>query len=240
MGVEFFGMDVVEQTPELAGVVLNRGSSQQKNSLAGHPFQSCKYLGIFVFEAVSLVDYDVLEGKVGDDIGEVEQEDLIARDEDLELVQFGGDSGAPHGDVVVVPLVVLDAATARLPVLVVVQNAVHGSPLLHRPLPVLERGERSDYQEGPLGVFEVEEMVEEGNGLDGLAQPHLVSQDGVSLLVPVLDEPVHALNLVGPQDLVVLVDVGGFLLVLVRLFLVGHVVEVQTVLYLSNLGIRKL
>ena len=138
------------------------------------------------------------------------------------------------------PFVVLYASPSRLSVLVVVEDAVHVGPLFHRPLPVLERGERGDDQERALDVFHGEEVVEEGDGLDGLSQAHLVSQDGVPLLVPGLDEPVEAVGLVGAEDLVVLVDERLVLLVLVGLLLLPRVVEEELVLDLRDLRIRKL
>lgn len=41
-----------------------------------------------------------------------------------------------------------------------------------------------------------EKWIEEDDGLDGLSQPHLVRQDGVSALSPGKPKPVQALQLV--------------------------------------------
>ena len=58
------------------------------------------------------------------------------------------------------------------------------------------------------------EGVEEGNGLDGLAQAHLVSQDGVGVLLPGEAQPVESLQLVRVQSAPRLSNAVWLLLVL--------------------------
>lgn len=73
------------------------------------------------------------------------------------------------------PFIILDASSAWLSVLVVVENAVHVGPFLHCPLPVLKSRKRGNDQERTFYVLHGEEMVEKSNRLDGLTQAHLVS-----------------------------------------------------------------
>ena len=60
----------------------------------------------------------------------------------------------------------------------------------------------------------LEERVEEGDGLDGLPQAHLISQDGVGVLGPGEAQPVESLQLVGVQLAARCRDVIRLLLVL--------------------------
>jgi hypothetical protein len=236
-GGELLWVDVVEQTPQFASVILDGSTGEEKHSFAGHAFEGTEDFGVFVFEAMGFVDNDELEGNVHDDVCEVKQEDFVTGDQDLEFVKFTWNSGTSHRDVEVIPLIVLYATASRLPVLVIVKNAVHVGPLLHSALPVLQGGKGSNNEEGALDVFEGEQVVEEGDGLNSLAQSHLISQDGIALLVPGFDEPVETLRLVGTQNLIVFVDVWLIHLVLVGLLLGGHVVEVQSVLDFCNLSV---
>ena len=66
-------------------------------------------------------------------------------------------------------------------------------------LPVVEGGGRCDDEEGSPHPVCLGHIRQEGEGLHGLAQPHLVSQDAVDALVIEGTQPVHALQLVGLQ-----------------------------------------
>ena len=68
----------------------------------------------------------------------------------------------------------------------------------------------------PLPTHLLVQRVEEDNGLHGLAQPHLVSQDGVSALGPGEAQPVEALQLVRVQRATRRVNVPGLLVKLDR------------------------
>ena len=54
---------------------------------------------------------------------------------------------------------------------------VVGGPLLKLSMPGGHGGERNDHEEWTVQLVVVGEVVEEGDGLDGLAQTHLVRQD---------------------------------------------------------------
>lgn len=60
----------------------------------------------------------------------------------------------------------------------VIDNDVHFSPCAEFPLPVGDGGERGDDEEGSSQTHE-ENLKEERDGLDGLPQPHLISQNTV-------------------------------------------------------------
>lgn len=60
----------------------------------------------------------------------------------------------------------------------VVHDDVHVGPRAELPLPVGDGGQRGDDEEGAADAH-VENLVEEGDGLDGLPQPHLIRQDAV-------------------------------------------------------------
>ena len=85
--------------------------------------------------------------------------------------------GGCYLGVPVVHLVGLDGLAAGLAA--VVDHGVELRPGAELALPVGDGGERGDHQEGALDPRE-EDLVEEGDGLDGLTQTHLVSQDTVT------------------------------------------------------------
>lgn len=60
-----------------------------------------------------------------------------------------------------------------------VDHHVELGPGPELPLPVGDGGERSDDQEWPLNALHVN-LIEECDGLDGLSETHLVSQDTVT------------------------------------------------------------
>lgn len=60
------------------------------------------------------------------------------------------------------------------------------APHLHLPLPVVRGGQGTDDEHGPIfrrGPL-VEDAADEGEGLDGLAEPHLVREDDVGVGPP--------------------------------------------------------
>jgi len=65
--------------------------------------------------------------------------------------------------------------------------------------PVGERGERHDDEVGPVDLLLLHQVGDQRDGLDGLAQAHLVGQDAVQVVVVEGDEPLEALDLVGLQ-----------------------------------------
>lgn len=77
----------------------------------------------------------------------------------------------------VVHLVGLDGLAAGLATMV--DHHVELGPGPELPLPVGDGGERRDDQERPFDALH-KNLVEECDGLDGLSETHLVSQDTVS------------------------------------------------------------
>lgn len=59
-----------------------------------------------------------------------------------------------------------------------VDHHVHvRSPGVKLPLPGGQRGQRHHHQKGSVELMLVEQVGQEGDGLDGLPQPHLIGQD---------------------------------------------------------------
>lgn len=187
-----------------------------------------------------LVNDDELEGDVHDDIVVIQEKDLVAGDENLEFIEFWGNSGTFHGDIEVIPLIILDASSARLAILVIIQNAVHVCPFLHCSLPVLESRQRSYHQERPLNVFKCVKMVQESDRLNCFSKTHLIGKNGVSSLVPWLDQPVQTFRLIRSKNFIVFVYVRLVRFVLVRFFLLTDIVEVKSIFDLCDLRIWKL
>ncbi len=74
-----------------------------------------------------------------------------------------------------------------------------GGPEGELPLPVDEGGEGDGDEEGAAGVALLVEGVEEGDGLDGLAEAHLVGEDDVGVVGPGVARPGDSLQLVGME-----------------------------------------
>ena len=181
-----------------------------------------------------LVQHDELEGDVVEHGLLVLLEHLVGGDQDMELVDLVGLEDAPFGgDVGVVPLEVTAGGPAFNRVRVVVKDAVKVGPVVPGPLPVLQGGEGRDYKERPSYALEGVQVVEEGHALDRLAQPHLISEDHVPVVVPGTDEPVQALQLVVSEQAPVLVH-RLVLHVVLEVLLLG-VVVVQLLLDLHDL-----
>jgi len=87
---------------------------------------------------VCLINYNKLKRNIHDDIGKIEKENLITSDEYLEFVKLRGNSGSSHSDVQMVPLIILYAPSARLAILIVVQDAIHVGPFFYCSFPVLQ------------------------------------------------------------------------------------------------------
>ncbi len=93
---------------------------------------------------MGLVNDDKLERNVDNNIIEIKWKNFITGNKNLELVKLWRYSVAFHGNVGMVPFVVLDGPTTDLSILVVVKHAVHVGPLLDCAFPVLESRKGSD------------------------------------------------------------------------------------------------
>ncbi len=74
-------------------------------------------------------------------------------------------------------------------------NKLNILPELEFTLPIDESGEWHGDDERPSAVALLVERVEEGDGLDGFAETHLVGQDNVGAALPAMASPVQAFNL---------------------------------------------
>lgn len=80
---------------------------------------------------------------------------------------------------------------------------VGGAPVGHEPhlgqeagtllLPVVEGGSWRDDEEWPPDAVYLREVSEKGDGLYGLPEAHLVSEDAINTLTVQVSQPVHAL-----------------------------------------------
>lgn len=59
-----------------------------------------------------------------------------------------------------------------------IHDDVQGRPRAELPLPVGDGGQGGDDEEGAADPH-AEDLVQEGDGLDGLSQTHLICQDAV-------------------------------------------------------------
>jgi len=188
-----------EKREQLGYVVLERGSGQQQPGLDIKKPQTLKELALLVLKSVSLINdtgspADVLE------VHDISDDNLVGGDEDMKLVDV------LHSLTVllfVVHIVLLDHVPAGLGA--VVDDHVHVSPAVKLPLPVGNGAKGRDDQEGAADAVLVD-GVNPGEGLDCLAETHLVSQETVPVLIPGKVEPVDTLKLIRPQCILILKD----------------------------------
>ena len=90
------------------------------------------------------INNNELERNVDDDIIKVKTEDLIACDQDLELIELGRNCISLHSNVSMMPLIVLNASSPWQSILVIVEHAVHVGPFFNCSLPMLQSRERCD------------------------------------------------------------------------------------------------
>lgn len=64
-------------------------------------------------------------------------------------------------------------------------------PYLELALPVRHRAQRSDDEERAAARRVAANVLEDRHRLDGLAEAHLVCEDGVLLVVPAEGQPAH-------------------------------------------------
>ena len=168
--------------------------------------------GLFVLDAVRLVDgnvdpVDLVEKAL------VEDDDLVGRHDDVEHARLA--------------LLVADTL-ALFPGAVQLLGADHGAPLFELAQPVAQRRLGHDDEVRPRDAAHLVEVAQDGDRLQGLAQPHLVGQDGAAVgPAPVEGQPVE------PGDLV-RVQLEGFEFGL----LLGHGLEGRP--RLLALGTRRL
>src|SRR3990167_1951431 len=181
------------------------------------------------------VDDDLLEWEQFQDVLGITQKHLKTCDEDIELAEFGVSHERPlHLDIDEAPFVMATSSSSLGSIVVMVEDPIHDGPLINSTLPVLKSAERSQYQEGSLHVLHREQVVEEGDRLNGLSKSHLVSQDHISAMVPTLNQPIQTLKLVTSEHLPLLEDWLVLLSVLEQFLSAADIQVVEFVSHVST------
>lgn len=212
---EALGVEEVEQAPELRRVVLQRRAREEVRMLDVEGAQVAHERRVLVLHAVRLVDHEVAPLDLAQAV-QVLMEDLKRGDHHLKLDETGDRGHARwrpavgvallHGcvDVQIAPLVV-DDNCPRVGA-AMVEQGVEVRPRLKLALPVLQGGQGRHDEERPANLLHRPNVVEHRDGLYCLAKAHLVGEEHGPAVVPREEEPVDALELVGPQRVAALVD----------------------------------
>jgi hypothetical protein len=135
---------------------------------------------VFVLDAVRLVDDDVAPVELLEVVLLLDHH-LVRGDHHVEL------AGLQHALALRVPLL---AGAVEL------DGLDDGAPAPELGQPVVQRGLGHDHHVGARDAAELAQVGQQRDGLQRLAQPHLVGQDAVDPVVVQVDEPVEALQLV--------------------------------------------
>mmetsp|Transcript_1818 Transcript_1818/g.5631 ORF Transcript_1818/g.5631 Transcript_1818/m.5631 type:complete len:386 (-) Transcript_1818:569-1726(-) len=213
---KLFWVDEVHEHEELLQVVLQRGPRQDHPLLALELLQHSKELARAVLQPVALVHDHGPVAQLAQVLGSqvdhlVRRQDEVALHPALQrntLLPFG----LAHGK-----LVLADDLAVRCGPRVVHHVELRG-PLLGLPLPIEQGGERGDDDMGP-GTPPGRQGGHQRDGLDRLAQAHLVPKDDVLPGLPRELQPVQPLKLVRVQLVVLAAPLQKLwgLLVLVEL-----------------------
>mmetsp|Transcript_47611 Transcript_47611/g.79829 ORF Transcript_47611/g.79829 Transcript_47611/m.79829 type:complete len:768 (+) Transcript_47611:2909-5212(+) len=201
--VEEVRQQKVQQRPQLVEVVLQRRACHEHPVVALEPAHCVTQHRVLILEPVGLVHDDVLEAELLQDA----------------LLGVGGLVRRDNHVVLARDHVLLPHARPLLFAPVELEHRQVWAPLLHLFAPVHADGQRAHDQVRPGDAAGLLEVPEQRDGLERLAQPHLVRQDPVEAAVEQVDEPVHALNLVVPQ---LALEVGGRLRQAARPHVVLH------------------
>ena len=87
---------------------------------------------------MSLINNDELKRNVHDYIQEIKKKNLVTCDKYLEFTQLRRYSGPSHGDVIVIPLIILNTPSSGLSILIIVKDTVHVGPFFNSPLPMFK------------------------------------------------------------------------------------------------------
>ena len=181
--LEYVRQEEVEERPQLGQLVLQRrAGEQQAVRRYVERVQRHGQLAVVVLHAVALVDDHVAPAYLG-------QARLVAYD-----VLVGG---REHVELAVLEQSGQVAALRRITLVHDVDDGRRPArKLVH---PVGESGERHDDEERSVDLLLLHQIGDERNGLDGLAEAHLVGQDAVQVVVVERDEPLEAAYLIGLQ-----------------------------------------
>ena len=81
---------------------------------------------------------------------------------------------------------------------------MHVCPATNLCLPVRQRGDGSHHDEGILELEFLQDGMHEERALHGLAEPHFICQNAVTIVEPVPEKPIDAFDLVRSQLIPVL------------------------------------
>lgn len=136
---------------------------------------------------------------------EVRSEHFTAGNYYMEFVQvFGFNDCSLCCNVSVMPFIISDKLTSSRVSVVIIQNSVKICPVLYGTFPVLQSGKWCNHQERSSASLDLIEMIEEGYSLNCFSESHFICQNNISALIPRNDEPVKALQLIVPEQFVVL------------------------------------
>lgn len=87
---------------------------------------------------MSLIHNHKLERNIQQYILEIKHKNFIAGDQNLELIKLRFLTKPLHGNINVMPLIVLDTSPAREPILIIIEYTVHIGPVLDGTFPMFE------------------------------------------------------------------------------------------------------
>lgn len=152
------GQQKVEQSPQLAQVVLQRRARDQQAVGGVQPLDDGEEHGFLVFDAVRFVDDDVLPFR-RQKRGLLLDHHLVRRHAHVERAL------ARHARLLVGALLL---GAVKL------DRANHGAPLFKLVDPVVQRRFGHDHQVGARDAAELVQVAQQGDGLQGFAEAHLV------------------------------------------------------------------
>ena len=182
-----FVIQQIENTEQLFDIVLDGRARQQQDPLAWDPGNGgpCRALG--PLHPVGLVDDHGLPVDGLKQFGVLH--DVLKGGQH----NIGLDDPRPRA----IQLILVDDCFVRGSA--AVQHTVHVCPRLKLPLPVTQRGQRGDDQKRVLDLAKLALELEAGDRLRRLAKAHLVAENAVLPVVPVLCHPFQRLLLIIPE-----------------------------------------
>ena len=140
-----------------------------------------------------------------------------------------------------VKLMFLNNLPCICPLLVIVKKTIEICPFLNFPSPLRQSSQRRKDEKGPKHLLFSVKVIQKSDCLNSFPQTHLISQDRVSILVPVLNQPVETLKLEIFEHSVVFKDRSVALLILRWLHFLtifeGRIKLVESSLHLLNIWV---
>mmetsp|Transcript_4442 Transcript_4442/g.6492 ORF Transcript_4442/g.6492 Transcript_4442/m.6492 type:complete len:317 (+) Transcript_4442:2348-3298(+) len=168
-------------------IILKRCTRDQDSKLSLHHTHHFAEGGMLVFDTVRLVDNEVLPGDLGQG-SPLAQDALVGSDQDIKPWLFGS---WIERQILVDEFVALGLGPAHL------TSLYARTPLFDfaHPVPHHALGDYDDVRASDPPALP--QVGQQRDGLQRLAQAHLVGEDAIDAVVVQFDEPVEALQLVG-------------------------------------------